>query len=186
MRDEISANRVANLHPAVRDEVIATIAQIEAGFPPNIKVRVVQGLRTIAEQNALYAQGRTKPGAVVTNAKGGKSYHNFGLALDYAIMYDKDGNGEFEELSWNLVKDGDKDGRKDWDEVREAFEAKGWKWGGKWRTLKDYPHLQKTFGFTTSQLFKKYNIKEFIPGTEYVKIAAVAGKSFGELLGEGL
>ena len=47
-------------------------------------VRVTQGLRTYAEQDALYAQGRTTPGPIVTNARGGQSYHNFGLAIDVA------------------------------------------------------------------------------------------------------
>lgn len=45
-------------------------------------LRITQGLRTMAEQQALYNQGRTKPGVIVTNAKPGESYHNFGKAFD--------------------------------------------------------------------------------------------------------
>lgn len=41
------------------------------------------GIRTYEEQNKLYAQGRTVPGKVVTQAKGGESYHNFGIAVDF-------------------------------------------------------------------------------------------------------
>lgn len=170
MRDSISQERVNLLHPAVRSEVAATIDKVESGFPPNMKVRIVQGLRTIKEQDALYAKGRTSPGPKVTNARGGKSFHNYGIAIDFAIMYDKDNNGSFEELSWDLLKDGDKDGRKDWDEVTVAFEAVGWEWGGRWRTFVDYPHLQRTFGYTVSQLFAKYQKKDFIAGTEYIKL----------------
>ena len=82
MRDKITADRVSKLHPKVRDEAAKAIDNAELGFPPNMAMRVVQGLRTIAEQNALYAKGRTSPGPIVTKAKGGSSYHNYGLAID--------------------------------------------------------------------------------------------------------
>ncbi|CAJ0596443.1 unnamed protein product [Cylicocyclus nassatus] len=48
----------------------------------NVEVKVICGTRTIAEQDALYAQGRTKPGAKVTNARGGSSMHNYAIAID--------------------------------------------------------------------------------------------------------
>ena len=78
MRDTpISLHRANLLHPAIRQEVIDTIGKIENNnFPSTIKIRIVQSLRTIEEQNELFAQGRTKPGKIVTNAKGGSSYHN--------------------------------------------------------------------------------------------------------------
>lgn len=154
MRDKVTIDRVAKLHPKVRDEAKKAIDAAEAGFPPNMAIRVVQGLRTIAEQNALYAKGRTTPGPKVTNAKGGSSYHNYGLAIDFAIIHDKNGDGTFEELSWDTVKDFDKDGKTDWGEVVAQFEALGWAWGGKFRTFKDYPHCEKSFGFKPSQLLK--------------------------------
>lgn len=170
MRDAISLERCQNLHPSVRQEVIDTITKVEQGFPPNIKVRVVQGLRTIEEQDALYAQGRTKPGKKVTNARGGKSYHNYGTAIDFAIMYDHNGDGKFEILSWDISKDADKDGKSEWMEMVDAFKAIGWQWGGEWHSIKDYPHLEKSFGYTVSQLFAKYNAKDFIPGNKYLNL----------------
>jgi peptidoglycan L-alanyl-D-glutamate endopeptidase CwlK len=157
MRDKISEQRAKLLHPKVRDEVKQLIENAEAGLPANMAVRIVQGLRTIDEQNALYAQGRTKPGSIVTNAKGGSSFHNYGLAIDFAILTDKDGNGSFEDLSWDIKRDNDKDGTADWLEVVKVFEAAGWSWGGKWSSIKDYPHLEKTFGYTWRQLLEKYN-----------------------------
>ena len=105
MRDVISIGRVALLHPSIKDEVADLITTIESKWIATMKIRVVQGLRTIDEQNSLYAQGRSKPGAIITNAKGGSSYHNYGLAIDFAIMYDKDNNGSFETLSWDLNYD---------------------------------------------------------------------------------
>jgi peptidoglycan L-alanyl-D-glutamate endopeptidase CwlK len=170
MRDKISEPRVQLLHPKVRDEVKRLIEQAEAGFPPTMAIRIVQGLRTIDEQNELYAQGRTKPGNIVTKAKGGSSFHNYGLAIDFAILTDTDGNGSYNDLSWDIRRDNDKDGTADWLEVVKIFEAAGWTWGGRWASLKDYPHLQKTFGFTWQQLLQKYNDQNFISGTKYVNI----------------
>lgn len=60
-----------------------------------IKLRVAQATRTIAQQNALYAQGRTAPGRIVTNAKGGESYHNYGLAID--VIEIKNGKTNWKE-----------------------------------------------------------------------------------------
>lgn len=161
MRDKVSIQRAALLHPKVRAEVIELIDKAEAGLPSNMAVRIVQGLRTIDEQNELYAQGRTKPGNIVTNAKGGSSFHNYGLAIDFAILTDKDGNGSFEDLSWDIKKDNDKDGTADWLEVVKVFEAAGWEWGGKWASIKDYPHLQKSFGLTWKILLARYNNNQF-------------------------
>ncbi len=123
MRDKVSIERVKLLHPKVRAEVIACIQAVKAKLAPNCAIRIVQGLRTIAEQDALYAQGRTKPGKIVTNARGGSSYHNYGVAIDFAILIDKDGNGTYDELSWDIRKDNDRDGVADWLEVVKVFEV---------------------------------------------------------------
>lgn len=157
MRDATSLPRANALHPRIRQEVIDTITEIEANFPGTAKIRIVQGLRTKQEQDALYAQGRTKPGQRVTNAKFGQSFHSYGLAFDFAIMYDKDGNGSFEELSWDENYDFDKDGIKDWQEVVQAFKKHAWIWGGDFRSITDNPHLEKPYGYTWQQLFDRYN-----------------------------
>lgn len=169
MRDKISEDRVKLLHPRIRDEVKKLIEQAELTFPPKIAIRIVQGLRTIAEQNALYAKGRSKPGPKVTNAKGGSSYHNYGLAIDFALLYDRDGNGTWETLSWDTVKDFDGDTLPDWKEVVSVFERAGYTWGGRWATLVDAPHLQKTFGYSWKQLLAKYNAGDFIEDS-YVRV----------------
>ena len=81
--DAVSAERVKLLYPELARRWTAIDAQL-AG--QNITVRVTQGIRTWAEQDALYAQGRTTPGQVVTFARGGESWHNYGLALDFVPM----------------------------------------------------------------------------------------------------
>ncbi|WP_246303048.1 M15 family metallopeptidase [Paenibacillus plantarum] len=73
-----SEARVSKLHSTVaqraRQLIIATYGE-------GINIVIVQGLRTMDEQAALYAQGRTTVGSIVTNARAGYSYHNYGLAL---------------------------------------------------------------------------------------------------------
>lgn len=172
MRDQISITRVEKLHPKVRAEVLEILTKAEAKFPKNIAIRIVQGFRTWEEQDALYQQGRRgiKGEKIVTNAKAGSSYHNFGIAVDFALLYDKDGNGSYEELSWDTIKDFDKDGLSDWNEVVTTFEVGGWEWGGKWRTFKDLPHCQKTFGYSIKQLKEKYLKGDFIQGTKFVNL----------------
>lgn len=172
MRDKYSPERVAQLHPKVRVEVAALIDKIEAGLPKHLAIRIVEHFRSIEYQNELYAKGRTKPGSIVTNAKGGSSYHNYGLAVDFAILVDKDGNGTYDELSWDIKKDNDKDGTADWLEAVKIFEAAGWEWGGKWSSIKDYPHVQKTFGKSVQQLLAMYNAGQtFVDnGHKYVKL----------------
>lgn len=172
MRDEkVSLPRIELLHPKVRKEILDTIKELESKvLSPRIAIRIVQGLRTIEEQNELYAQGRTKPGKIVSNAKGGSSFHNYGFAIDFALLYDKDNNGTFETLSWDTQADFDKNGKKEWSEVVAAFKAKGFVWGGDFKSIKDNPHFEKSFGFSWQQLLKKYENKEFIKGTKYVLI----------------
>ena len=172
MRDAaISLPRVIQLHPAIRQKVIDTISNIENLYlPTTVKIRIVQGLRTIEEQNDLFAQGRTKPGSIVTNAKGGRSFHNYGLAFDFAIMYDKDGNGSFETLSWDINYDFDKDGKKDWQEVVAPFKALGFTWGGDFKNIPDSPHLERTFGYSWQELYAKYTKNDFITGTKYLNL----------------
>lgn len=146
MRDAISIPRAALLHPKVRAEVVSIIDGIEANWPANVKIRIVQGLRTIEEQDALYAQGRTKPGKRVTNAKGGQSYHNFALAFDFVIMV---GNKIHWDHPLNIV-------------VVNAFKAAGWKWGGDFKSIVDKPHFEKSFGYTVSQLLAKYKKGSYV------------------------
>jgi len=182
MRDIVSVGRVAALHPLIREDVTKAIDNAEKNFPKWIAVRIVQGLRTWDEQNALYALGRTKvnpngktakkpKGNIVTNASGGKSYHNYGLAIDFAILIDKDKNGTYDELSWSMVTDYDKNGVFDWQQVVKAFEDLGFEWGGRWRTFVDNPHCQKVFGYTWRKLSEMYVAKKYIKDCMYVELA---------------
>lgn len=114
------------LQPRVKrqaDKVVETMAQLDQ------PVRIVEGYRTIERQNELYAQGRTKPGRVVTNAKGGESYHNFGVAVDF--VFEKHGYDAPEEL---------------WQVLGDVGEGLGFEWGGRWTIFQDRPHLEMPLG----------------------------------------
>lgn len=150
--DSISVQRIALLHPKLRAEALIILQEIEAALVGRAHCRIVSTLRTFLEQNALYAQGRTKPGTIVTNAKAGQSNHNFGTSLDFALIVDKDGDGKFESTSWDTKGDYDGDKKADWMEVVAIFKRHGWSWGGDWKTLVDMPHVEKSFGYSVKQL----------------------------------
>jgi len=142
--DEISLKRIGLMHPKLRVDLLSEYLEANNKLlPSGVRLRVTQTLRTIAEQNALYAQGRTTPGKKVTNAKGGSSYHNYGLAFDICILYDTDNNGTFETVKYDGIH---------FLKVCFYFKSKGWEWGGDFKSIKDNPHFQKTFGYSTAQL----------------------------------
>ncbi len=74
MKDEKTLERIKLLHPKLRDEALEMYDDIVSALSGYAACRFAYTLRTFAEQDALYAQGRSKPGAKVTNAKGGQSY----------------------------------------------------------------------------------------------------------------
>jgi len=176
--DQVTLQRIELLHPSLRDEVRNIYTnQIVPALSGRSICRFAYTLRTFAEQDALFAQGRTRLFdsngrrlGVVTQAKGGQSIHNYGLALDIVLLEDKDGNGTFESASWDTVKDFDGDRQSDWMEVVNIFKRNGWTWGGDWTRFKDRPHFEKPGNHTWRTLKVKYDKKDFIPGTTYVKL----------------
>lgn len=112
-----------------------------ATFP--YQVKILSGTRTYAEQADIYAQGRTKPGKVVTNAKAGSSNHNFGIAFDVGIF---DGKKYF--TGANAVE------TKAYSDLRKLTKKQvpELDWGGDWKTIKDAPHYELRSGKTTSQV----------------------------------
>jgi peptidoglycan L-alanyl-D-glutamate endopeptidase CwlK len=162
--DTINEFRILNLHPDIIELAAKTIHECDLALTGNAKVRITQGLRTFGEQKVLFEQGRSKPGKIVTNAKAGESYHNFGIAVDTCLIIDN------KEVSWDMVKDYDHDKLSDWKEVYNIFKANGWDAGADWHSFKDYPHYEKTFGFSVKQLLYKYNANDFIKGTTFVNL----------------
>ena len=117
-------------------------AWIKACATEGITVDIGETQRTVAEQDALYAQGRTKPGNIVTNAKGNSysSQHQWGIAFDFYLKMDVDG----------MFK-----------KAAELAKALGLAWGGDWRSIVDKPHLYlPDWGSATNILKQRYGTFE--------------------------
>lgn len=127
--DDRSERNLATLHPDLQKRVATFIlAAKNLASPRNLDVRIISGLRTYAEQDALYAKGRTTPGPKVTNAQAGYSNHNFGLAFDIGIF---SADGKKYHADHPLYR-----------ELGPLGESLGLEWGGRWKTIVDEPHYQ--------------------------------------------
>jgi peptidoglycan L-alanyl-D-glutamate endopeptidase CwlK len=126
-----SEARLTEVMPTLAEIIRQVAQQCDADLSfssENATLEVTQGLRTWAEQDALWAIGHTSPGVPVTNAKGGESWHNYGCAVDVAPFIN--------------------DQQPDWDENHPAWarivaigESLGLRSGVSWR---DEPHLEMT------------------------------------------
>lgn len=148
--DFVSEKRIDQLHPKLRDKAREFINKAEQA---GIKLRVTSGLRTWDEQQKLYDQGRTAPGAIVTNAKPGQSYHNFGLAIDVVPIVN--GKADFNTPYWN--------------KIGEIGKSIGFVWGGDFNSIKDKPHFEMNFGGNLAQFRNLYTSGNTTDG--YINIA---------------
>lgn len=134
---------VTALHPVVTAKKEKLVAQAEK---IGISIVITNGFRSAEEQDALYRKGRSVEGAIVTNAKGGESYHNYGLAIDFALRTADGG------VVWDMERDENQNGQSDWMEVVGIAKRLGFLWGGDWESFPDYPHLQMDFGYSIREL----------------------------------
>ena len=144
VQDDISNREIENLDPKIKGKVRAFIK--EAQKKHNITLRIVPnggGLRDCNKQNELYAKGRTASGNIVTNARCGESWHNFGLAVD--VVEIKNGKALWKNDNWQLIG--------------SIGKKMGFEWGGDWKNFKDLPHFQYTKNKTLAQMRDKHNIK---------------------------
>ena len=138
--DPRSEGIISTLIPKAQD-VARQFMNAAKPFPAVIKL--LSGTRTYAEQNALYAQGRTAKGRIVTNARGGQSWHNFGLAWDVGIF----NNGAYNE--GRTPKED-----QQYSDLATLVQAKLpglLDWGGSWKSIVDKPHYQLVTNKSLSQ-----------------------------------
>ncbi|HMM59451.1 MAG TPA: M15 family metallopeptidase [Candidatus Rifleibacterium sp.] len=119
-------NRLDTLEPGFR-ETTAHLLQA-ATTATGYQWVIISGRRTMAEQKEIYAQGRTKPGKVVTNAAPGSSAHNFGLAADVAPLR----NGK---IWWGAP-------REVWRQMADLAQGMGLVAGFYFTTIFDAPHIE--------------------------------------------
>ncbi len=128
-----SAANIATLTPAAQTKAREWLLKcLEAA----INVKIITGTRTYKEQDALYAQGRSKPGRKVTNAPAGYSWHNFGVAWDF-VVFDADGQPQWESPLM--------------EECGKIAESLGHEWGGRWTSPQDTPHVTVKMGCTLAE-----------------------------------
>ena len=130
----INSRSLDDLAPSVKQRAEAFIAAAKA---KGIDLLVTSTYRDSESQDALYAQGRTTPGNIVTRAKAGQSWHNWRCALDVVPLV----NGK---AIW--------DDQAMWKQVGEIGKSCGLEWAGDWVTFKEFPHFQYTGGLTIAQL----------------------------------
>ena len=166
--DDITLDRIKTSHPIIRRELLEDYLYANTMLlGKGVRLRFSWVYRSPEIQNKLYNQ---RPR--VTKAKAWQSVHQYGLAFDIVLLYDNDGNGTFEEASWDTVRDGDRDGIADWLEITKYFESKGYqngflRNGKKW----DLPHFQKDFGLGWRDMNDKIKNNQYsvetIDGVEY-------------------
>ena len=124
--DPLSEARLRGLEPetARRARALLVAAAAELG-----RFAVTSGRRTFEEQTALYAQGRTAPGPIVTYAPPGTSLHESGRAFDLAPL-DRHGKPYWPETPAL------------WSALGKLGEAQGLRWGGRWQ-VPDRPHFER-------------------------------------------
>ena len=158
---------IGDLHPILQEK----IKQLKKLCQTNgLKIGISECLRTKAEQDALYAKGRTTKGSIVTNAKGStySSMHQWGIAFDF---YRNDGKGAYNDSDGFFKK------------VGSLGKSIGLMWGGDWRNPVDKPHFQlPDWGATASVLKKKYKTPEnFMKTWGDTAMTADEKKKFDEL-----
>lgn len=117
-----SLRHLGGIHPVLRPYAAAVVNDLrEAGYPAVI----VSGRRSQADQDRLYAQGRTAPGPVVTWTR--NSYHVHGRAFDVAWLVD-------DRVTWDVPASW-------WRALGDVGEGYGFRWGGRWKSP-DRPHLE--------------------------------------------
>lgn len=152
---------IKQCHPRLQ---VLTAQLIEQCAKAGVPIQIGESFRSAAEQDALYAQGRTKPGSIVTNAKGSSysSQHQWGIAADF---YRADGKGAYNEAGDYFKR------------VGAIAKQLGLGWGGDWKSIVDKPHIYlPEWGSGTGTLKKKYGTFEAFKKTWKMESGA-AGSS---------
>jgi peptidoglycan L-alanyl-D-glutamate endopeptidase CwlK len=117
------------------------LAAQQAMTKHGVTIEVISGLRSWAQQAALYAQGRTKSGPIVTKARPGSSWHNYGLAIDFGLF----AKGRY------LDSSDPRRASRLYAEIGALAASMGIEWAGTWKSFPEGPHFQWTNGLTLAE-----------------------------------
>ena len=135
---------LSDLEPVTYEKVIRLLAA--APLVLGRELFIVYTHRTYAEQDALYAKGREKEGSIVTNAKGGDSWHNVTLAdgtpWSHAIDFAFEEHGT-QRPTWSTATRSE---REEWELLGKMGKSIGLEWGGDFKDLGDYGHFHNADG----------------------------------------
>lgn len=145
--DQVTRERLIKIYPELK--VLWLRVAEDMRLSHRCEMRVAVGLRSLAEQEALYAQGRTKPGPIVTWAQPGDSLHLYGLAIDSCFL--KVGN-----IRVNPFLEGHPNAEELWREYARFAEAHGFVAGANWRVNKDRPHIERAYGLKLPEIKELY------------------------------
>jgi len=175
--DKKSQAIINGVHPWNRQSATDAFNECnDVALTGRAKMILIYGTRSVDEQNDLYELGRTKVNAdgksakkpmgnIVTNARGFQSLHSpYGLAIDFALLIDG------KTYKWDDISDFDGDKISDWMEVVKIWEKHGWEAGIRWKSFRDAPHFQKSYGYSWQQLKIMYEQGKFMPGTKYINL----------------
>ncbi len=158
MHSKRTLENISGLNRKFRVKVEKFLAALEpVKAKHGITIEVISGLRSWSQQAALFAQGRTKPGKIVTKARPGSSWHNFGFAIDLGLFQ----NGIYLDAAKPKLADAI------YAEIAAIAEALGIEWAGRWKTFTESPHFQDRFGLTLTQARAKliavnYDVQKLI------------------------
>lgn len=131
----INSRSLDELHPIAKERVEHFLRLCKEN---GIDLLVTSTYRDHESQTALYEQGRTTAGKVVTNAKAGDSWHNWRCAVDVVPLINGKPNWDGSDPVWGRLG--------------ELGEQAGLEWAGRWRTFKELAHFQYTGGLTLTDL----------------------------------
>jgi peptidoglycan L-alanyl-D-glutamate endopeptidase CwlK len=150
--DARSENSIRTLLPVTQKAARLFLGRAAKDFTEHA-VRIISGTRTYAEQNELFNKGRFgNPPPKVTNAKGGQSNHNFGIAWDVGIF---DG-GKY--LTGDTKKEA-----KIYKDLADAALTDDLEWGGNWTTIVDMPHYQLKLGLELADVRTRFEAGKAFP-----------------------
>ena len=148
MLDPRTEKTLGTLHEKVQPKFRAFMEEAQRlAAMEGLEYRAISGLRTFDEQAAIYAQGRTKPGRIVSNAKPGTSYHNYGLAIDCGVFR----GGKY------LDSDDPKTASAFHKKAGVLADSYGLTWDGTFKSMVDEPHFELSKGLPILTLLDKHN-----------------------------